>query len=105
MRSIANQHQSITRPIFDQGDFAFKWEEWLKVVERIGETRKDWVQTPYALGHCSDTGFPPLTPRARRQKQAGLDLVGIFGEQQALYVRPQRKIHRIGPVWRLLYDK
>src|SRR6266540_6348694 len=44
-------------------------------------------------------------PCARRDKQSGLNVVGIFGEHQALDVRPQRKVDRIRPVRRLLDDE
>src|SRR6266511_2356052 len=44
-------------------------------------------------------------PCARRDKQSGLNVVGILGEHQALDVRPQRKVDRIRPVRRLLDDE
>src|SRR5262245_27435475 len=105
VRGVADEHQAITRPIFDQDDFPFEWEERLKVAEIISESRKHWVQATHALGLCGIAGFPQVTPLACREKQASLNVVGVFGEYQAPHLRSQREIHRIRPVWRLLNDK
>src|SRR5262245_49540435 len=102
---VADEYQSITRPIFDQGDLSSEWEKWPKVAQAIGEIREDRIKATHALGHGGDTCVPPVPPGPCREKQSSLNLLGIFGEHQTPHVRSQREINGIWPVRRLLDDK
>ncbi len=68
MRGVANKHQAMARPIFDQDDL-------------ISE---DGVQTTHALGHRRNAGLPPVLPLTCWQKEARLNMLGILRQQETL---------------------
>src|SRR5438132_13941232 len=84
MRGVANEHQAMAGPIFDQDDLAFERDEWLEVLETGGEISEDGVQTTHAFGHPRNAGLPPVLPRARWQTESRLNMLGILRQQETL---------------------
>ena len=84
MRGVANEHQAMAGPIFDQNDLAFERDEGVEVLEAGGEISEDRVQTTHALGHRHNAGLPPVLPLTCWQKESCLNMLGILRQQETL---------------------
>jgi hypothetical protein len=86
---IAYQEQTVTRPIVDQANDAFKWEKRREVFQPVGEIGEDRVEFPNPAGYRRYSIFAPAFPFAGGQCDPGLDVVRVLGQNQASHFLAQ----------------
>src|SRR4030095_1574198 len=93
---IAHQEQAVARPIVDEANDAFKWEEGREVLEPISEIGEDRVEFAHAAGHRLHSVLAPTFPFAGWEGDPGLDVVRVLGKNQTSYLIAQRDVKGAG---------
>src|SRR5262249_46762916 len=104
MSGIANQEETVTRPVVDHADGALEREEWSEVFETICERPEDGVELAHPLGDDVDAFTAPFFPFPGRQCDPRLNMVRVLGQQKTPDLRSKRNVERVVPAsW--LFDR